>query len=408
MTSGKTPRRLDEALLGALTDGLDLSGTLERVYALTGIASAVLALDGSASARAPDSSEFYAPLYARLDKLREAPTGLKAAQLLRGAAVSMLPGEVLEGAVLLRMVPAGAEPRHLLVLVLPLGMPAESGEAALERLAEIYGYFAGHGGGLNPAGHRMSYLESGLARELILGDGDLAHSVFGSLYDLSPGGSGGSLVPGYCIAAFASRTGEPGREAERGLARLLPGSFRLRDGKRLMLFACGLSREQRGQLRSKLDYFAGMNDLYGGVSEIFDDLSARAGFRRQALLALKLAGRDTDTRLAYASDCYQELLLSGAIEQVGSRVLLLSEVLELVDFDERNHVDYVSTLEKYLAFGNHLSAAAASMFIDRSTMKYRLQKIEDIFGIDVDDPATARRFELGIAVYRLSQSEKNA
>ena len=103
---------------------------------------------------------------------------------------------------------------------------------------------------------------------------------------------------------------------------------------------------------------------------------------------------------------YQPLMLAGALEQVGSRVLELSEVLSLADYDERNHTDYLTTLERYLAFGNRVSPAAAEMFIDRSTMKYRLQKIRSILGEDIDAPDVARRLEFGIAVYRLGANDR--
>ena len=46
------------------------------------------------------------------------------------------------------------------------------------------------------------------------------------------------------------------------------------------------------------------------------------------------------------------------------------------------------------------------MFIDRSTMKYRLQKIRSILGEDIDAPDVARRLEFGIAVYRLGANDR--
>ena len=85
-------------------------------------------------------------------------------------------------------------------------------------------------------------------------------------------------------------------------------------------------------------------------------------------------------------------------------MLVPSEIKKLSEYDERNHTEYLDTLEKYLFFGNRLSSAAASMFIDRSTMKYRLQKIEDLIGVDTEDPDAARRLQIGIAVFRLSRS----
>lgn len=86
---------------------------------------------------------------------------------------------------------------------------------------------------------------------------------------------------------------------------------------------------------------------------------------------------------------------------MGKKVLELSEVTLLADYDEKNNTDYLATLEAYLSFGNRLSAAASSMFIDRSTMKYRLQKISDLLCADFDDLDTAKRLSLGIAIHKL-------
>ena len=99
---------------------------------------------------------------------------------------------------------------------------------------------------------------------------------------------------------------------------------------------------------------------------------------------------------------YFELIVSGAVERVGKRVLELSEIAMLADYDEKNHTEYLATLEAYLNFGNRLSPAASSMFIDRSTMKYRLQKIADLLGSDFEQPDTAKRLAIGIAVHKVS------
>lgn len=65
---------------------------------------------------------------------------------------------------------------------------------------------------------------------------------------------------------------------------------------------------------------------------------------------------------------------AGALSQVGARVLELSEVL--AEYDGRSRTDYcMNTPEKYQAFGNRLSGAAGSLFIDGSAMKHRLRKI---------------------------------
>ena len=65
----------------------------------------------------------------------------------------------------------------------PPGLPQGVLERTLERLTQLYDYYD-RVPAWEPGGYKASYLESGVARELLLGDGDLSRSVFGNLYDL--------------------------------------------------------------------------------------------------------------------------------------------------------------------------------------------------------------------------------
>ena len=128
--------------------------------------------------------------------------------LFRGRAAAFLPGEAGDGPALCRLLPAGGEPRHILGVAAPPGLPQGVLERTLERLTQLYDYYD-RVPAWEPGGYKASYLESGVARELLLGDGDLSRSVFGNLYDLRlDGEGGGSLRGGYVFAAL-----EGGRDA---------------------------------------------------------------------------------------------------------------------------------------------------------------------------------------------------
>lgn len=259
--------RLNELLLDALTEGAKFSDVLERIYAGTGLATAILDMDGSVTLCAPMDAERLSPL---LEAMRSRADG-KMAGLLRGEVLTFLPGEAGEGAALCRLVPAGGEPRHILALSLPLGTQASQGEKALDRISQLYAYYI-NGSGVEPQRHRTSYLESGLARELILGDRDIANSVFGNLYDLRFGGSSGVLEPGYVFSALGGAPVQELAEAEQALMRVLPNSFHLINNERLFVFISGVKREQYGQMLGRLAFFAENSSLRCGVSDVFDDL----------------------------------------------------------------------------------------------------------------------------------------
>ena len=116
------------------------------------------------------------------------------------------------------------------------------------------------------------------------------------------------------------------------------------------------------------------------------DAMARLG---ALLYRLKAAGHTiilSEHRFHYVRDSFDRLIFmeDGAISAI------------------YGHDEALKLPEKQLtAMGLRPFGTPASMFIDRSTMKYRLQKIGDLLGADTDDPATARRLQLAIAVHRL-------
>lgn len=64
-------------------------------------------------------------------------------------------------------------------------------------------------------------------------------------------------------------------------------------------------------------------------------------------------------------------------------------------YDEAKGAELIQTLSQYLECGGNYDATAQALFIHRSTLKYRLQRIRDISGLDLNDPDT--RFNLQLA-----------
>jgi DNA-binding PucR family transcriptional regulator len=57
----------------------------------------------------------------------------------------------------------------------------------------------------------------------------------------------------------------------------------------------------------------------------------------------------------------------------------------LLDYDGERHAELVETLHQYLEHGGNYDAAAATLLIHRSTLRYRLQRIHNISGLDLRD-----------------------
>jgi sugar diacid utilization regulator len=58
----------------------------------------------------------------------------------------------------------------------------------------------------------------------------------------------------------------------------------------------------------------------------------------------------------------------------------------LLDYDQRKGAELVHTLTQYLEHGGNYDATAAELSVHRSTLKYRLQRIRELTGADLNDP----------------------
>lgn len=67
----------------------------------------------------------------------------------------------------------------------------------------------------------------------------------------------------------------------------------------------------------------------------------------------------------------------------------------LLDYDARKQSELVRTLSVYLERGGSYNATAEALVVHRSTLKYRLQRIRELSGHDVNDPDS--RFNLQLA-----------
>jgi len=58
----------------------------------------------------------------------------------------------------------------------------------------------------------------------------------------------------------------------------------------------------------------------------------------------------------------------------------------LLDYDSRRKAELVHTLTQYLEHGGNYDATAAELSVHKSTLKYRLQRIRELTGLELNDP----------------------
>ncbi|MDA8216675.1 MAG: helix-turn-helix domain-containing protein [Dehalococcoidales bacterium] len=70
----------------------------------------------------------------------------------------------------------------------------------------------------------------------------------------------------------------------------------------------------------------------------------------------------------------------------------------VIDYDRRNNAELLSTLAAYFAARNSPTEAAERMHLHRNTFLYRLHRIREITGLDLDDPETRLSLHLALRI----------
>jgi sugar diacid utilization regulator len=134
----------------------------------------------------------------------------------------------------------------------------------------------------------------------------------------------------------------------------------------------------------------------------------RAG--NEALLAANVAearpesdaGDDGGRVLAFEETGAYRLLLPAMSEDPAELQRFYAETVEpLVAYDEQYETDLVETLETYLECDGNVAGTAQRLFTHRHTVRYRLERVRDLSGLDVGSTDGRERLGLGLKAMRV-------
>ncbi len=130
------------------------------------------------------------------------------------------------------------------------------------------------------------------------------------------------------------------------------------------------------------------------------DIHEGYGEARSALsISRKLSGGDLTA--------YEEIelyhLLRGTADHAGFKALFERRLGKLKQYDEDHGGDLLRTLFFYLKSRGSLIDTANHLFIHRNSVKYRLERIRDIAGFDLNDPHEQLTLHLCLIAYYLSE-----
>jgi hypothetical protein len=205
------------------------------------------------------------------------------------------------------------------------------------------------------------------------------------------------LVPGACVfeyegaaAVFINMT-DQGENAPGAAMDIFDGF----SGKKADRFSVAL-----GTFLIDHGLKAGSSVQFSGRS--FRDLKL---YYRQAELALELGIRNAPmAHLYYFNAFVSRYILEAIVKELPASLLCAPELMKLRDYDQNHKTELLRTASTYLQ--NHLSHTRTSLElrIHRSTLLYRLDRIRDIGGFNIEDGEDQWRLLLSLKLLELEES----
>lgn len=136
-------------------------------------------------------------------------------------------------------------------------------------------------------------------------------------------------------------------------------------------------------LNDKEGQLAGYRSGIGRPKALWDIHEGFSEARNALTISRKLSG---ETALTAYKDVEVYHLLRGTMDEKGFGVLFDRKLGKLKQYDEEHNSDLLRTLFFYLESRSSLIETANHLFIHRNSVKYRLERIRDITGFDLNDP----------------------
>lgn len=126
---------------------------------------------------------------------------------------------------------------------------------------------------------------------------------------------------------------------------------------------------------------------YAGISSPVSGLRELHIAYQQADVALQRAFRMRDEHWAIPfCDCSMDYLLTHMQPPFRLRHLVAPQLLDLMEYDKQKDTQYFDTLKVYLEHERNIPETSEVLIIHRTTLIYRLKKIQAITNLNLEDP----------------------
>lgn len=156
------------------------------------------------------------------------------------------------------------------------------------------------------------------------------------------------------------------------------------------------------QILSKLAIVLREGLLKIGVSsELHDFMMVAMGYR-QAKIALKFGRISSSTQwYYYFSEYMLDYLIDCSKKELPLQMVCVESLYKLKEYDKENNTELYHTLFVYLKLERNVLQTSKELYIHRSTLTYRIERIRNLTGVDLNDPK--ERLKLLISFYMIER-----
>lgn len=149
---------------------------------------------------------------------------------------------------------------------------------------------------------------------------------------------------------------------------------------------------------SKMGYIA-------GISSAFNEINHIGIFMKQAVYAVEIGSQMVEKKhLYHFNDYILQYMLTRYNGSFPIEYLYSKGLQSLISHDKINHTEYVKTLDIYLKNEMGITATADELFLHRSSLLGRINKIKKILKTEFDNPDI--RLYLRVCLYTLTSDLK--
>ena len=140
-----------------------------------------------------------------------------------------------------------------------------------------------------------------------------------------------------------------------------------------------------------------------GIGSTSTDRDRFADSRRDADAALRVSRAGGHGPVVHVDDVRQQVAILRLVEVAGTERELRTDLFaRLADHDRVHGTEYTATVVAYLDATGNVAEAAGALFVHANTLRYRLKRMAESTGIDIDDSDTRFLLEFEQRIARLS------